>query len=183
MQAFAERRPPFRLGRNETVEIMVTARPTATGRRTANVRVEAVPIGNPAARVQVAAQLSINALSGPQLHGIPDTMLFFGSTPVPSDTRFAMIENVGHFDLQVTRIAIAGTHAGRFALATSGRGRPPAVPFVLGPGGYQDLQVFYTPECDGSYTLPYDHQAALRVESNGGTWQLPLHGYSSPFCP
>jgi hypothetical protein len=183
MPAFAERRPPFLLGRNESVKIMVTARPTATGRRTANVRVEAVPTGNPAARVQVAAQLSIDALSGPQLHGIPDTMLFFGSTPAASDTRFAMIENVGHFDLQVTRIAVAGTHAGRFALASSGRGRPPAVPFTLRPGGYQDLQVFYTPECDGSYTLPYDHQAALRVESNGGTWQLPLHGYSSPFCP
>lgn len=183
IRAFAERPTPFLLGRNESVKIVVTALPTATGVRTANIHVEAAPIGNPTQRLQVIGQLSVSALDGPQLHGIPESMLFFGGTPHRDDTRFSMIENVGHFDLQVTRIAIVGRNASRFAIASSGRGRPPAPPFTLAPGGHQDIQVFYLPACDGSYTLPYDHEAALRVESNGGTWQLPLYGYSGPFCP
>ncbi len=180
--AFAERQTPFLLGPNESVKIVVTARPTATGVRTANIRVEAVPIGDPRRAVQVISQLSVTALSGPQLRGIPH-MLLMGSGAYRDDTRFAMIENVGNFDLRLTRLVIVGRNASRFAIATSGAGRPPAVPFTLAPSGYQDIQILYTPQCDGTYTPPYDHEAALRVESNGGTWQLPMYGASQPFCP
>ncbi len=182
IRAFAEKRPPFVLGRNQSIKIVVTARPTATGVRSAAIRVEAVPIGNPNSLLRVISQLEVNALTGPQLHGMPDFVLI-GSSQYRDSSRFAMIDNVGNFDLRITRLAIAGHHPSRFALATSGRGAPPPVPFTLVPGAAQDLQILYTPECDGTYTLPFDHDASLLVETNGGNWQLPLYGYSDYLCP
>jgi hypothetical protein len=179
--ALAERRLPFLLGRNQTAKIVVTARPSATGPRTAAIRVDAIPIGDPANPLRVVSQLRVQALSGPQLDVIP-TALMIGTSQYRDSSRFTLMQNLGYFDLRVTRLAIVGRDAARFSLATSGRGAPPPLPFTLTPGAAQDVQVRYARECDGSYALP-DHQATLSVESTGGNWQLPLYGYSQNLCP
>lgn len=127
----------------------------------------------------------MDALYGPQLQVLPD---HFIATWMNDDSteRRAMIANVGHFDLEVTRLAIVGRDASRFALTTWECGRAAqlgAPPLWLRPGECLDLGIVYTPECDGSYVWPFDHEAAVRIESNAGNRLVPVYGRSESFCP
>jgi hypothetical protein len=163
LPAFAERLRPFVLRPNESVEIVVTARPTAVGTRRAELRVDAVPIGNPSQPVRLISQVHVEAVHGPMLRWAPD-FIYLGLPNDPGPDRWALIYNAGHFDLQVTRLSIVGAQASRFAFGPPRAGRPArTAPFTLAPGDFEDIHVVYTPECDGSYTLPFDHQASLVI--------------------
>jgi hypothetical protein len=179
--AFAERQPPFLLPAGESVKIVVIAQPATTGVRRAEIRAEAVPIGTPTQTLRATSVLSVDALDGPQLRVIPEPHLYFhrnSSSQARDYDRAVVLMNVGYFDLGVTRVAIVGRDAARFALQFRRRS---GAPFTLVPGDSEDLVFTYTPECDGSYSDP-DHEASLVVESNGGNWRLPLYGSSYGFC-
>jgi hypothetical protein len=183
VSAFAERTMPFVLGSGAAVKIAVIAQPTGLGLRSALLRVDAVAVGAPATPLQATASLRVDSRQGPQLHLAPSTLWFNkaqGET-VAQARRAAMIDNVGSFDLDVTRIRIQGRDAARFSLS-SARGAPP---LRLSPGGYADLWITYTPECDGSYgtgSSLVDHEAVVVIESASGVAELPLTGASYGFC-
>jgi hypothetical protein len=185
MQAFAERRPPFVLGPEQSVQITVIAQPTVIGPRSARIRVEAAPIGAATSTQTLEGAVLVSSLSGPQLQVLPDQ--FIATWMYEDGTeRWAMIANVGHFDLEVTRLAILGRDASRFALTTWDCGRAAqlgAPPFWLAPADCINLGILYTPECDGSYVHPFDHEALLRIESNAGNREVSVYGRSESFCP
>ncbi len=179
LPAHAEARPPFVLSPGESVTIRVQARPGAIGQRSAGLAVEAVSLVNPAFSQTVVAQLVADSLSGPQLHALPPALWVKrdSASDFPEPRRYALLENVGHFDLEVQQLDLAGSGASRFTVE-SDRGLPP---FVLPPGESSDLVIRYLPACDGTYTLP-DHEARLLVASNGGAAEIPLFGLSHGYC-
>lgn len=58
----------------------------------------------------------------------------------PSDAQAVMIQNTGTSDLEVTGLALAGGDASDFQLVS-----PPAVPFTLGSGAMQTVDVVFSP--------------------------------------
>jgi hypothetical protein len=178
--AFAERRPPFLLAPGERVEVDVIAQPATVGVKQAGILVEAVEIANPAVRHDVVGRLIVEALSGPQAHVLPHLLWFRREAgTLTSTSRRALIENVGHFDLEVSALRLSGPSAGRFAIGT---GRVP--PFRLAPGESADIQLTFTPECDGSYPVAgvADHQATLVIDTDDVDPALPLYGVSGGYC-
>lgn len=180
--AFAERRLPFILAPGESVKVVVTARPSSVGVRTALLRVEAEPTIT-SGFLWTQSALRVEAVQGGLLRRAPERLWFnrTGGTAGQPAQRVVLVENAGVLDLDVTQIQVQGPHASRFTVVPS-NGTPP---WRLARGGAADLEVTYAPECDGTYGTPTslaEHEATIVVRSTAGDVEVALQGSSYGFC-
>jgi hypothetical protein len=180
--AYAPKAMPFVVAAGDTATISVIAKPTAVGTRSALLRVDAEPLaGGPALWAQSA--LRVESIEGPQLRMAPDRLWFNrrSGPSASSSRRAAVVFNAGSLDLEVTQMQIQGPDAARFSFSSASGSPPPR----MAPGGYADLWITYSPQCDGTYGTPTslaEHTATLAIRSTGGNLDLRLSGSSYGFC-
>jgi hypothetical protein len=143
------------------------------------LRIQGVPVSNPALVQDIASQLAVNVISGPILNVLPYTISITGDNNGARPGHFTgLLENAGRLDLTVSSLSVTGAGATQFVITTE-RGGPG--PFVLRSGESMLFYVQYLPRCGGSYTTPAT--ATLQVTSNGGNASIALSGWPSGFCP
>ena len=91
------------------------------------------------------------------------SLLDFGNVSVGEPaTASVTVSNTGSDSFNITSIALTGTDADRFSVATT--------PFTLSGGGNQDLEITFTPNAARSFT------ASLDIESDEGDVSVTLRG-------
>lgn len=179
LTAAAHLEPPFLLPPGARVTLAVTARPLASGQRSARISAKAIDPAQPSVPLTAVSTVSVEGVSGPQLHWLPSALWLKReareSWSEPS--RWLLLENVGASPLTVSSWSLSGAGAGSFRLA----GDDGAPPFTLASGGSTRVLLTYRPTCDGDYDLP-DDTASLQIVSNGGTAAVPLFGLSQGYC-
>lgn len=171
--------PPFVLVPGARVTLAVTARPLAPGQRSARIAAKAIDPTQPSSPLTAVATVSVEGVSGPQLHWLPETLWLKREVGDAwhEPSRWLLLENVGASPLTVTSWSLSGVGAGRFLL-TGENGAPP---FTLASGGSSRVLLTYRPTCDGEYGLP-DDAASVQIVSNGGSATVPVFGLSEGYC-
>lgn len=170
---------PFLLPPGARATLAVTAEPRAAGHRSARIAFKAIDLTQPSSPLQVVSTVSVDGVSGPQLHWLP-AALWLKREPGESwqePSRWLLLENVGRSSLTLSSWSLAGLGATRFALA----GEKGAPPFTLDAGESVRVLVTYRPTCDGDYGLP-DDVASLQLVSNGGSGTVQLFALSQGYC-
>ncbi len=177
--ATARLQVPFLLSPGARVTLAVVARPLAAGQRSARIAIKAIDPTQPSTPLSVVSSVSVEGVSGPQLHWLPAASWLKreAGESWSEPSRWLLLENVGTSTLTVSSWSLSGAGAARFTLAGE-RGEPP---FLLAPGESTRVLVTYRPTCDGDYGLP-DDIATVHLASNGGSGALPLFGLSQGYC-
>ncbi len=92
----------------------------------------------------------------------------------------ALIESVGHRDLEIHSITLEGRDASSFAVARLDRGQlVPIRDESVAPGEAAEYRLFYFAPNPGSPDV--ERRARLRFETNGGAATIDLHGHACPY--